>query len=88
MMPAGSVAHNRMLMIQFLSYSVIKCVILVHTKFVAPLHSLIWQSLIKKYGNKKDVGVISSAPIPILRLSHCPHVRISNASQPTPSDII
>ena len=39
-------------------------------------------------GNKKDVGVCSSAPIPILRLSHCLFLRISNASQPTPSDII
>jgi len=39
-------------------------------------------------GNKKDVGVCSSAPIPILGLSHCLFLRISNASQPTPSDII
>lgn len=37
-------------------------------------------------GNKKDVGVYSSAPIPKFRPSHCPCVRISNASQPTPSD--
>ena len=39
-------------------------------------------------GNKKDVGVCSSAPISILRPSHCLHVKISNASLPTPSDII
>ena len=39
-------------------------------------------------GNKKDVGVCSSAPIPVVRLSHCPCARISNASQPTPSDYI
>ncbi len=38
--------------------------------------------------NKKDVGVHSSAPIPESRPSHCPHTRISNASQPTSSDII
>ena len=36
--------------------------------------------------NKKDVGVISSVLIPELRPSHCPFSRISNASQPTPSD--
>ena len=40
------------------------------------------------HGNKKDVGVCSSAPIPDVRLSHCLFARISNASQPTPSDII
>ena len=40
------------------------------------------------YGNKKDVGVCSSAPIPKFRPSHCPCTRISNASQPTPSNII
>ena len=34
------------------------------------------------------MGVYSSAPIPVVRLSHCPVSRISNASQPTPSDII
>ena len=45
-------------------------------------------SLIFRFGNKKDVGVCFSAPIPKFRLSHCPYVRISNASQPTPSDII
>ena len=39
-------------------------------------------------GNKKDVGVCSSAPIPELRPSHCLFARISNASQPTPSDYI
>ncbi|MDE6633824.1 MAG: hypothetical protein K2J96_00995 [Bacteroidaceae bacterium] len=39
-------------------------------------------------GNKKDVGVYSSAPIPTFRPSHCLFLRISNASQPTPSDII
>jgi len=39
-------------------------------------------------GNKKDVGVCSSAPIPTFRPSHCLFLRISNASQPTPSDII
>jgi len=38
--------------------------------------------------SKKDVGVYSSAPIPKFRPSHCPYVRISNASQPTSSDII
>ena len=44
--------------------------------------------ILLKVGNKKDVGVNSSVPIPIIRLSHCLQVRISNASQPTPSDII
>jgi len=39
-----------------------------------------------KFGNKKDVGVYSSAPIPKFRPSHCPFPRISNASQPTPRD--
>ena len=34
------------------------------------------------------MGVYSSAPIPGLRPSHCPFLRISNASQPTPSSII
>lgn len=34
------------------------------------------------------MGVCSSAPIPGLRPSHCPFLRISNASQPTPSSII
>ena len=37
---------------------------------------------------KKDVGVCSSAPIPAVGLSHCLFPRISNASQPTPSDYI
>ena len=35
---------------------------------------------------KKSVGVVSSALIPEFRPSHCPQIRISNASQPTPSD--
>lgn len=26
-------------------------------------------------GNKKDVGVCSSAPIPVFRPSHCPHIK-------------
>ena len=37
---------------------------------------------------KKDVGVFSSAPIPAVWPSHCPFSRISNASQPTSSNII
>jgi len=51
----------------------------------SPIQPLI---LILVSGNEKDVGVCSSAPIPVFRPSHCPCARISNASQPTPSDII
>ena len=53
--------------------------------FLAPKFSVNYLSM---YGNKKDVGVCSSAPIPELRPSHCLFARISNASQPTPSDYI
>jgi len=35
-------------------------------------------STAKTHGNKKDVGVSSSALIPVIRLSHCPYIRISN----------
>ena len=37
-------------------------------------HSAIYTN----YGNKKDVGESFSVPIPSIRLSHCPFVRISN----------
>ena len=56
---------------------------------VLSLFLLVFISLIINIcGNKKDVGVNFSVPIPVIRLSHCPFSRISNASQPTPSDII
>ena len=48
-----------------------------HNKCVGP-HSPAGQNFQQNYGNKKDVGVSSSVPIPTLRLSHCPLIRISN----------
>ncbi len=37
---------------------------------------------------KKDVGVNFLSLIPLIRPSHCPFIKISNASQPTPLGII
>ena len=57
--------------------------------FLLPTYSHRFGGLnIKNYGNIKDVGDSNSSPIPGFRPSHCLVSRISNASQPTPSDII
>ena len=53
-----------------------------HNKCVgrhSPVSHIRHLSTAKLSGNKKDVGAMYlSAPIPIFRLSHCPHLRISN----------
>ena len=49
-----------------------------HNKCVGP-HSPAGQNLQQNYGNKKRRGSkFFSVPIPTLRLSHCPLIRISN----------
>ena len=60
----------------------ITCLSIVTTNVLATLpcgHTRYLSSnSLENYGNKKDVGVNSSVPIPVLRPSHCPYLRISN----------
>ena len=53
-----------------------------------PCSVKIWLNWCVGNGNEKSVGVVSSALIPEFRPSHCPQIRISNASQPTPREYI